>query len=280
MRLTERAEICGLSEREAVARGLGFVTPELAAEPGAERLRAWAARGCPPADRDALRYVGDAHVADLVRAALRRIPDPVVDYLVRTTVVIGIGREAVGYFVPSFPIDPAPAVIVIDARGRPDAHVEATVAHEASHAWRAPEEPRSWNLSPTLASPGATADARTQRRTPALEEYHRREEWYATTLARQWGFTGPAADPGPWRASRPAAMSRNIDGAAGACAEAVDAIADTEVLMRGSLFRIGEQLATHGQALGDLPSTRARRAAHRRIRLARHAIRTARQKLE
>jgi len=200
--LDERARLLGLSCRDVVRGGCAWLTDSLVSTQHArKRLRRWIAAGRPAADPGGICIIGAGGSADVIQAAARRLPAPVLWHTCRNVITLLVGRELAGICsrLPALRRShETPFIVAIDG-GRDDAALQAVWAHETGHAWLSRAPSRALGRVTTLGE--ARSHEMVRAATPAAEWFNCAEaeeraldEWRVAALCQQWGFRGAAGD--------------------------------------------------------------------------------------
>jgi hypothetical protein len=185
--------------RDLARGGYRWLTDTLVKTDGArQRLRAWALAGCHDGPRE-LCYTGNESIGRAADAVLQALPPPVAWHVARAVLVIGQGFA--GGMCATFPKLPPcdeNRQIVTVGKVPNDADLPGIIAHEFAHAW-------TFGIVAVSSAVALTERLAWYDRIRSLVTEHPqlvtdvigddlRHEWLAVTLAREWGFTGPATD--------------------------------------------------------------------------------------
>jgi hypothetical protein len=208
-----------VSWRECVR--LTWLTGELLAGVGRDRLRRWALEGRPGPDFERLVFEGDPEVRDVVLEVLRGMPAPFSRFAIETVAFLGIGASTCGWAAPL--CQGRTYAIVVDGRGLNREDLAGVVAHEVSHCW-------AGDVMDQTPSEKERADYKRGRRAwaalavqagqvPQTIAVWARRELAACRLTARLGFRGPGADVLRARRAvreefRDAAQAAAIEGAA------------------------------------------------------------------
>jgi hypothetical protein len=199
-----------------------FTAELIATRPACERLRHWFALSRPPLSRravarDVIALSFDVSARVALVSALRKMPPPVVHYVITHAWFIAIHRELRGWTwqAPPYPLE-ALHLIALDTTEPQELY--GLAAHEVAHAWLLPSCP-----------PESVPTIRERMESRALprrlaERWHRhdliaslirqdvreaeRDERQAAALARSWGFVSDVTDPERCAAATRVAMLR------------------------------------------------------------------------
>jgi hypothetical protein len=150
---------------------------------------------------DVLLLTAERETREALLRALGRLPAAVQWHLSRNTVIVSVGRKNSGWqaLLPSIAVRDEPMqLIVLQATAINGEGFASLVAHEVSHSWLADvadgpltraELAAGWENGAIFARLAREWNMR--REALALVELGERR---AATLARAWGFTGPASD--------------------------------------------------------------------------------------
>ncbi len=140
-----------------------------------------------------LNVVGDILFAELAaRTLARRIPPPVVDYIIKRATVLTLGYPNLGFAGPQVRSEHRPWLITLLHRS--DDEFAAVLAHEVAHAWLLPEPTETmvcgnafWHFTifdtPIDSVPADVRDVVMEHRFQSRDN-----EIAAVRLTRAWGF--------------------------------------------------------------------------------------------
>lgn len=174
-------------------------------EPARARALRWAMAGCPLALPASVHFIGDRTIGVIARQVLARFPMPVLHHVVSNCIVLGVGRETMGWQAP-FGVLPSPSearhLLCVSGQGIDDDVLAGVIAHEVSHAWLEPIfspdakclPPDSKNNAHAMMIAFAWQWNMVDHAVDVLIKKRTRSEFHAAQLAHRLGFKGPAAN--------------------------------------------------------------------------------------
>lgn len=199
MNLDEQTAAFGgaLSMREVYALGpKPWLTRRFVETDGSRnRLKRWAAAGCPSGPFDLNVVAIGSAFYDLAGRVARRLPPPVAWYASSNLLIVGLNAKHGGFFahMPQMAtvVDPAAEglqVVGVSDMASASEH-DALLAHEIAHGWSSVVCEQSTVIVSSLRAQVASHLATLDEADPLIAAAARREE-LAHILAAEWGFVG------------------------------------------------------------------------------------------